>query len=184
MPSPNTQGPTMHTGRLRWTIMLAFASLAPLACAESPAAPAPTALVTDATADAAAVSQGTGVFEWDGYAYIDCIGEEAHSVVSAPYEYHLVERANGESVYVELWDQHAITGTLDGLTSGHHWTRIHNVSPMVIRSAGGGMTHYTFRGTFVSETGPTLEWTEVFHTSRDANGRLVAEKLRINCRVM
>lgn len=155
------------------------------ACTEPVTAPRTATLELDAApaASAASMTTGSGVFTHDGVSFFGCVGEEVHSVVAAPYSYHLVQTASGEEIYVEQWDQKAITGSLTGLSSGHYWTRVKNVSPMVIRSTGGGMTHYTFRGTFISETGPTLEVTEIYHTSRDANGRLVADKFETRCRV-
>jgi hypothetical protein len=169
---------TLHTASLLAAGLLA-------ACSEPVTAPPSADLALDAApaASAASMTTGSGVFTYDGIAWVGCINEEAHSVVSAPYTYHLVQTANGDEVYIEQWDKTAITGSLTGLSSGHYWTRVDNVSPMVIRSAGGGMMQYTFKGTFVSETGPTLEWTEVYHISSNANGRLVVDKYRANCRV-
>src|SRR5688500_17157543 len=117
-------------------------------------------------------TSGTGVFTVDAVTWHPCLGEVVHTVLHAPYTFHLVRNPNGEYVYHEQWDSHAITGTVTGLTSGTVWTRERFVSPYTERSAGGGMTHYTFGGFLVNESGVTVQVREVFHVSRNATGEL------------
>lgn len=165
-------------------ITMSAAVLLLLACSESggPLSTESAVVATNGRAPAAAMTTGSGVFSWEGVNIrYECLDEPTYSVINAPYTYHLVVNLNGDEVYVEKWDKKAITGTLTGLVTGRVWTRVDNVSPMVIRTAGGGMTHYTFRGTMVREGGPTLEFRELYHVSRDANGELRVENWKYNC---
>lgn len=178
---------------LKTEALLALAATVLVACGESthpfsPAStePAPTDAPAplDRTADAGAVvEEGTGVFTFDGVFFFDCVGEDIRSVVYAPYTYHLVQMPNGDFLYQETWDTEAVTGTLTGQTSGIVWQRTNNVSPLIQRSTGGGMLHYTFKGDFESELGPDLKVHEIFHASWNAGGELTAEQYHFNCRV-
>jgi hypothetical protein len=103
--------------------------------------------------------------------------------VYAPFTYRLILTPRGDFVYVEHWDTEAVTGTMIGLDSGIVWTRTKNLSPYIVRSTGGGMEHYTFKGTFVSDHGPTIEVHEVYHVSYDANGELRVELFKFHARL-
>lgn len=134
------------------------------------------------TADAGAiVEKGTGVWTFEGTGYFECVDEVVLSIVSAPYTYQLVEMPSGDFVYRETWDTDAVTGTVTGLESGIVWQRTNNVSPMVVRSTGGGMTRYTFKGDFVSDEGPDLKVVEIFHLSSNASGEITTEFYDLRC---
>ena len=129
------------------------------------------------------VQAGTGVFTFEGIVPLDCIGESVHDIVSAPYTFHLITTPSGNSIYVEQWDRENVTGTLVGLTTGTVWTRVNTVSPFVDRTTGGAssMTTYVARAEFVSETGPTFIGRDIFHITRDANGRVTSEFHEFRC---
>lgn len=168
----------MRLVRLTMSAAVLFA----LACSEVGGPLSTESALVGTDRQASAMTTGSGVFSWEGVSIdYECLDEPTYSVVNAPYTYHLVVNPNGDEVYVEKWDKKAITGTLTGLVTGRVWTRVDNVSPMVIRTAGGGMTHYTFRGTMVRDGGPTLEFREIYHVSRDANGVLRIENWKYNC---
>jgi hypothetical protein len=128
------------------------------------------------------MESGSGVFTFDGDVFLDCLGEVVRSVIAAPYTYRRVLTPTGDSLYVEHWNNKEITGTLTGLTSGLTWNRVDNVSPLVDRSMGGGMTMYTFKGTFVPvSTGPTIQAHERYHVSRDAKGNTRVDMYEFRC---
>ena len=129
------------------------------------------------------VQAGTGVFTFEGIVPLDCIGESVHDIVSAPYTFHLITTPSGNSIYVEQWDRENVTGTLVGLTTGTVWTRVNTVSPFVDRTTGGAssMTAFVAQAEFVSETGPTFIGRDIFHISRDANGRVTSEFHEFRC---
>ena len=131
----------------------------------------------------ATTTKGTGVFAVDNVVFFPCVGETVHTVLNAPFTFYLVTLPSGEYVYHDHWDTQAVTGTLTGLTSGTVWTRDRFRSPFMDRSTGGGTTHWTSTGIFVSETGPTLQINEVFHVSRNAAGEIKVLKHEFNCRI-
>ena len=130
-----------------------------------------------------AVESGTGVLEFEGTLALACLDEEVHEVLNAPYNFRLVTTPSGNTVYLEPFDHKLVTGTMTGLSSGTIWHRTTTVSPFVSRSTGGngGMTHYTSMAKWVSETGPSIHATQVFHLSFDASGRLTAEHSSFSC---
>jgi hypothetical protein len=129
------------------------------------------------------VTTGTGAFTADNIVFFPCVGEVVHTVVNAPYTFYRVTLPTGEYVYHDHWDTKAVTGSLVGQTSGTVWVRDRNHATVIDRSTSGGMLHFTFSGIFVSDTGPTLLINEVFHTSRNAAGEIVAERYAFNCRL-
>lgn len=154
----------------------------PVSPASSGASASDSPELVTGTADAGAIVEaGTGVWEFEGTGFFECAGEEVLSIVHAPFTYHLVEMPSGDFVYQETWDTDAVTGTVTGLESGIVWERTNNVSPMVIRSTGGGMIHYTFKGDFVSDEGPNLQVVEIFHLSSNASGELTTEFYDLRC---
>lgn len=151
------------------------------ACSEG-APPSPLAAPLVRQADAATVTSGTGVYVFQAdVPFHECVGEVVRADVRAEYTYRLVRTPKGDALYVERWTPQSTTGTLTGLTSGHVWVRTRTVSPFISHTVGGGVTHYTFRGTFVSETGPTLEVREMFHVSADATGTVRVERVQMKC---
>ena len=132
----------------------------------------------------ATIETGSGVFiVEDVLEWFEPVGEEVLISVYAPFTYRLILTPRGDFVYVEQWDTEAVTGTMIGIDSGIVWTRTKNLSPYIVRSSGGGMEHYTFKGTFVSEDGPTIEVHEVYHVSYDANGELRVELHKFHARL-
>lgn len=133
------------------------------------------------SAKQAIVESGTAVFEYDGVGYWECADEDVHSVVYAPYRYHIVETPSGNLIRTENWDVKTVTGVVEGLESGHIWVRTHNVAPAVIRSTSGDMVQYTFKAKFISDTGPTIIVHETYHVTYNANGEKTVEKGEVRC---
>ena len=132
----------------------------------------------------ATIETGSGVFVVeDEVVWFEPVGEYVLVSVYAPFTYRLILTPRGDYVYVEHWDAEAVTGTMEGLSSGIVWTRTKNRSPYIVRSTGGRMEHYTFKGTFVSEDGPTIEVHEVYHVSYDANRELRVDLFKFHARL-
>jgi len=134
--------------------------------------------------EAATVTQGTGVFTFDRVHFWACVGESVHNVVRMPFQWTQVVTPTGDVLYRELSPNAEGVGTVTGLTSGHIWRRDVKASPLIQHTMGGGMTHFTYQGRFVSETGPALFVHEVFHVSRDASGEITVRHHEVSCRVM
>lgn len=161
--------------------LLVPASLLLAACADTGPA-APTAdMHAGPAAEAAEVSTSSGVFEIEGEYYLDCVDEIIRETFRAPFTTRLIVNPKGGHTYLEPFDPMQATGTIVGLTSGHTWTHTRVVSPYVDRGGAGGMTHFIFRSTLVSETGPTLELRHLFHVTTDANGELRVDRLNLRC---
>ena len=155
------------------------------ACADF-TAPEPSLRANDhpALMQGASVTRGTGVLRFDRVHFFACVGERVHNVFAIPYEFMLVQLPNGNHIYHELVPAAEGVGTITGLTSGHVWRRDVQSSPYFERSAGGGMTHWTYTGRFVSETGPTLQVHETFHLSANAQGEATVLHHDVQCRVL
>ena len=154
------------------------------ACADGRDATAPDAPGSITRLDAAAVTRGTGVFTFNRVHFWACVGERVHNVVRMPFQWTQVVTPNGDLLYRELSPNAEGVGTVTGLTSSHVWRRDVKASPFIAHTMGGGMTHFTYQGRFVSETGPTLAVHEVFHVSRNASGEITVEHHEVSCRVM
>lgn len=165
----------------RALLTLLLAGLA--SCAPGPEVTEPTPGELGQVSLSATSTKGTATFNFDQVHFWDCIGEDIHNVFQVTYDYTLIQLPSGEYVYRELWPNGKAVGTVTGLTSGHVWQRNIQASPFVDRSTGGGMTHWTYQGRFVSATGPTIDVHEVFHLSRDANGEVRVDSFKSSCRV-
>lgn len=154
------------------------------ACADVRDATAPDEPAGIARLDAATVTRGTGVFTFNRVHFWACVGERVHNVARMPLEWTQVVTPNGDVLYRELIMNGEGVGTVTGLTSGHIWRRDVKASPFIQHTMGGGMTHFTYQGRFVSETGPTLFVHEVFHVSRDASGEITVDHHEVSCRVV
>lgn len=144
--------------------------------------------VADSTGDlhptqADIVEHGTGVLVFDGILSLACLDEDVHEVLNAPYTFQRVTTPSGNTIYREPFDHKLVTGTMTGLSTGTVWQRTTTVSPFVSRNTagGGGMTHFTSMAKWVSETGPDIHGTQVFHISFDASGRVTAEHSSFSC---
>ena len=131
---------------------------------------------TPSGAAPAVVEKGTAHFAVEADVYVDPLGEVLHLFWSVPYNYHVVTTPNGDTVYHELWLNVSATLTSE---SGTVWTLKKSVSPFIDRNTGGGMTQFTERSTYVSDTGQILELRIVFHISFDANGELKVDRYEI-----
>ena len=131
---------------------------------------------TPSWAAPAVVEKGTAHFAVEADFYIDVLGEDVHLIWSVPYNYHVVTTPNGDTVYHELWLNASATLTSE---SGTVWTLKKTVSPFIERNTGGGMTQFTERSTYVSDTGQILVFRMVFHISFDANGELRVDRSEI-----
>jgi hypothetical protein len=178
--------------RLSFRFVLPALTAALTACAESPSAPAPSAVARgDAPlASAATVAGGTSVFTFSGDFTSDtppdgvvseCFGEDIHVELHAPLAWRLVETPTGDFVYHDHFLTKQVVGSAVGLSTGTVWTRRQNVSPFLQHSMGGGLVFNTGRTTFVSETGPTVVVTEVFHVGTSANGAREVQFFKVNC---
>jgi hypothetical protein len=115
--------------------------------------------------------------------YWDCAGQFVRQTITGTFNYHLVQTPNGNTQYHELWLKN-ITGWVRG-ADGTVWIRTGNVSPTVeLRNADGSlrMLQFTFKGEFISATGPTIKAWEVFHLSFDANGEVRVDLYESRCR--
>lgn len=169
-----------YTSRIRWSVPMLLAVSA--ACADA-TAPAPDIVNGRASFQGATVERGEGMFTFNRVHFWACVGERVHNVVAIPLTWQRVLLPNGDYIYHEIVPAAEGVGTITGLTSGHVWRRDVLAAPYIERSTGGGMTHWIYRGRFVSETGPTLEVREVFHVSANANGEITAQHHEVECRV-
>lgn len=135
---------------------------------------------TPSWAAPAVVEKGEGVLNIEEEFFQECFGEVLHSIGTIPYTYHRVQLPNGKYVYHDLWLNPTFVAV--GLDTGTIWTLAKNVSPFIDRTTGGGMTHFTAMGTWVSDAGEKIELRNVFHVSYDANGNLKVDRLEIRCR--
>lgn len=140
-------------------------------------APEPTRL------SSATTERGTGTFGIDATFFWACAGEVVHNVFEVTFAYSRVVLPNGEYLYHEVWPNSTGVGTLTGLSTGTVWRRDVQSSQYIERSSGGGLVAYTYKGLFVSETGPTLDVQEVYHLSTSANGSVTVDNYSFTCRV-
>lgn len=169
-------------GRIALRRILLTACLA--ACGESGG---PLANESDAlllrSAGGAVIERGAGLLTFDAVVPFSCAGEDVRSIVYMPYEYQKVLLPTGEYVYHDRLITELVTGSLIGQSSGTVWTRTENRAVTQDHSTGGGSYHYSFTGTFISETGPTIEVHELFMVMRNANGELTVDRKELRCRV-
>ena len=133
---------------------------------------------TPSWAAPAVVEKGTAHFAVEADFPIDVLGEDVHLSWSVSYNYHVVTTPGGDTVYHELWLNPSATLTAE---SGTVWTLKKTVSPFINRSTGGGMTQFTERSTYVSDTGQILELRNKFQISFNANGELKIDRFEVRC---
>jgi hypothetical protein len=126
------------------------------------------------------VETGTGIFNFDGTFYWECVDEVVHVLVYAPYTWRLVHLPSGETIYHEHWDTENVVGTLEGMETGLIWHREHVVTPLVM--VRDQVVHYTLNQVFVcAGDGPTVRVHEVYHRNLDGSGEVVQEWDKFRC---
>lgn len=132
----------------------------------------------------ASTEKGTSIYVVNDLGFMDCVGEDVKFDAEIPFKYHIVSTPSGVTAHNDGFIPNSAVGTAVGQTSGTVWTLDHVISPgMGVSTGSTSVAHFTATQFWVSQTGPTMHLTSVFHILENGQGGVVVEKFSFTCRL-